>query len=136
MQLIDADDENTWPDALLRGLEADRGAIDAFQRERACIDRAAEEDVMLRIYRPTNPNQNAWDAALALAARAVASHHLLGFHATRLVESEIKEIRQQGLQPLSVELLCRRVGALTTAGAIADQQAHRLLGYNQAAEGN
>jgi hypothetical protein len=136
MQLIDADDENTWPKALLRGLEADREAIATFQRERARIDRAAEEDVMLRVCRPANPNQNAWDAALALGEHATASGHLLGFHATRLVEHEIEEIRQQGLQLLSVELLCRRVEALTTAGAITDQQARRLLGYNQAAEDN
>src|SRR6266545_1187129 len=136
MKLIDADDENSWPAALLQGLEAHRETIAAFQRERARIDQAAQEDVTLRIYRHPNQHQNAWDAALALAARTVATCHLLGFHATRLVESDIEEIGQRGLQLLSVELLRRRVEARKTDGTITDRQAARLLEHNQAAEDN
>src|SRR5260370_32302832 len=105
MQPIDADDENTWPEALLRGLEADRQGIASFQRERARIDRAGYEDLTLRIDRPANRYQNSWDAALLLAERSVASHHLRGLHATRILEPEVREITQCGLQLLSVELL-------------------------------
>src|SRR6266487_132338 len=136
MQLIDADHENSWPEALQQGLEAGREAIAAFQRERARIDQLAQEDVTFRINRPPNQHQNAWDAVVALAERTVATRHLLGFHATRLVENEIEEIGQRGLQLLSVELLHRRVETLKAAGAITDRQAARLLERNQAAEDN
>jgi hypothetical protein len=60
MQPIEADFENTWPEALLQGLETDQDALAAFQLERARIDRAAHDDVMLRIHRPLNPHQAAW----------------------------------------------------------------------------
>jgi len=136
MQPIDADDENTWPEALLRGLEADREAIVAFQRERARIDRAAEEDLMLRGHRPTNPNQNAWDAALALGEHATTSGHLLGFHATRLMEHELEEIGRSGLQPLSLDLLTRRLAGAQRVGKLTPEQAVRLLEHHQAADDN
>lgn len=136
MQIIDADDESTWLDTWLLRLEADREIITAYQRERARIDAAAEENVTLRIDRPVNEHQIGWDAALAVARRTAASHRLLGFHATRLVENEIREIKEQGLQVLSPELLRRRLEALQRDGAITDRQACRLLGYNQAADDN
>ena len=62
------------------GLESRRDALTAFQLERARIDRAACDDLMLREYRPANPNQAAWDAALALAEHTTASGHLLRDH--------------------------------------------------------
>src|SRR5262245_44554645 len=136
MQPIEADDESTWPEALLRALEADRETIAAFERERARIDRAAEEDVMLRIDRPANPYQNAWDTALALAEGTTASGHLLGFHATRLMEHEIEEIKRSGLQPLSVDLLKRRLAAVQHLGKLTPEQTGRLLGSHQAADDN
>lgn len=135
-QPIDADDESTWPDALLRHLEANRKAIAAFHRERARIDRAAEDDVTLRIDRPVNVHQAAWDEALALAERTVAPRHLLGLHATRLMEHEVEEIGRRVLQPLSVELLKRRLAAAQKAGALTAEQVARLLGNHQAADDN
>jgi hypothetical protein len=136
MQPIDADDENTWPEALLQGLEAHREAIAAFQRERARVDRAAWDDVMLRECRPANPHQAAWDAALALAEHVTASGYLLGFHATRLMEHEVEEIMRSGLQLLSVDLLKRRLAAAQHAGNLTGQQVARLLRRHQAAEDN
>jgi hypothetical protein len=37
VQLIDANSESTWPEALLRGLDAHRQALADFQVERARI---------------------------------------------------------------------------------------------------
>jgi hypothetical protein len=136
MQLVDADRESTWPDSFLQWLEANRDAIDAFQRERARIDRGAWDDVMLRINRPENPDQDAWDAALLLAGDTVASAHLLGFHATRLMEHEITEIRRNGLEPLSVDLLTRRLVAARQMGAVTAKQVARFLRDHQAADDN
>jgi hypothetical protein len=131
--LIDADSEDTWPEALLQGLEAGRRSIAAYHLVRARLDRKAELDVIVRNYRPINEYQAEWDAALALAERATASQQLLGFHASRLTEDEGKEIEQCGLRPLSVELLERRLAALLKACALGPEQAARLLESHQAA---
>jgi hypothetical protein len=66
VQLIDADSESTWPETLLRCLDAHRQALADFQVERARIDRAADKDETLREDRPSNPHQAAWDAVLEL----------------------------------------------------------------------
>jgi hypothetical protein len=91
---------------------------------------------LLREYRPPNSYEPAWDAALALAEETTASLHLLGFHATRLMEHEVKEIERSGLEPLSVELLERRLLAAQSAGALTPEQAARLLARHQAADEN
>jgi hypothetical protein len=136
MQLIDADCESTWPKALLRGLDARRQALADFQAERARIDRAAEDDVHLRIERPSNPNQAAWDGALALAKCTTASSYLLGFHATRLLNYEIEDIRQRGLEVLSADLLRRRLLRAQGVGALTGGQVALLLARHQAADDN
>jgi hypothetical protein len=133
---IDADCESTWPKALLRGLDAHRQGLADFQIERARIDRAELDDVALRIDRPSNPHQAAWDAALVLAERTIASGHLLGFHATRLMDHEVEDIRRRGLEPLSVELLERRLLAAESVGALTPEQAAPLLARHQAADDN
>jgi hypothetical protein len=61
MGIVEADIEATWPTPLREALGAKAREIAAFQRERARIDRAAEEDVVLRVQRPRNPHQAAWD---------------------------------------------------------------------------
>jgi hypothetical protein len=131
--LIDADCESTWPQALLQGLDAGRQALVDFQIERARIDRAAQLDDMLRT---SNPHRGAWDAALALAEHSIASGYLLGFHATRLMDHEVREIKTSGLEPLSVELLRRRLVAAQGMGALTAKQTARLLACHQAAEDN
>src|SRR5271166_4115816 len=128
---IEADFEDTWPEALLKGLEAGRRSIAAYHLVRTRLDRKAELDVTLRNYRPINEYQAEWDAALALGQRTTASHRLLGFHATRLTEDEGREIEQCGLRPLSIELLERRLAALRKACALGAEQAARLLGRHQ-----
>ena len=129
MQLIEADCEGTWPKALLRGLDAHRQELADFQVERARTDRPAW-------LTPSNPHQAAWDAVLALAERTTASGHLLGFHATRLMDHEVQTIRQGGLEPLSVELLERRLLVAQSVGALTPEQAARLLARHKAAEDN
>ncbi len=121
---------------MLRGLDAHRQALADFQIKRARIDRAADDDVILRINRPSNPDQAAWDAALALAKHTTASGHLLGFHATRLMDHEVEEIRRCGLELLSVDLLQRRLVAAQSLGALRAEQTARLLARHQAADDN
>jgi hypothetical protein len=136
MHAIDADCESTWPEALLQGLTADQDALAAFQNERERIDRLAEDDPTLRWCRPSNPHQTAWDSALALARRTTVSSNLLGRHATRLMEHEVEQIKQSGLELLSVELLQRRLAAAQNVGALTAQQVTRLRGRHQAGDDN
>jgi CRP-like cAMP-binding protein len=61
---------------------------------------------------------------------------LLGFHATRLLAQEIEEIKQCGLEPLSIELLQRRLAAAQTFGALTADEAARLSARHRAIDHN
>ena len=136
MQLIDADDEGTWPGVLLRNLEANRDAVASFQLERQRLDRLACDDLTIRDCRPENPYQQEWDKMLALAKQATASSHLVGFHATRLMDHEVEEIKRRGLQIGSEELLQRRLVGAQNAGKLTNEDVTRLFACHQAADSN
>lgn len=134
--LIETDNQETWPEALLGILGRHKDAIHSYQKERRAIDRAAEDDVMLRIHRPVNPYDLQWHHALEVAENAVRGNHLLGYHATRLTEGETQDIRASGLAVLNVDLLNRRLAALHDAGALSAELFAALGAKHQAADDN
>lgn len=136
MPFIDADDQGTWPQTLRDILNRHEKSIRAYHAERAAIDRAAEDDVMLRINRPGNPYAPPWHHALEIANDAVHGKFLLGFHATRLTEREAQDIRVSGLQILSVDLLNRRLAALRDSGEFDQDVFEALSTGHQAADDN
>lgn len=134
--LIDADDEATWPAPLRDILARHENSIRSYQKERAAIDRAAEDDVMLRIHRPVNPYSPSWHHALEVANDAVRGHFLRGYHATRLTDTEVTSIQSSGLEVLSVDLLNRRLGVLRESGHIEADIFKSLSARHQAGDDN
>ena len=106
-------------ESLLRDLEVVRDALASFQLERQRLDHQPE-----------------WDKALALAKQAIAFSHLLGFHATRLMDHEIEEIKRSGLELGSAGLLQRRLAAAQNAGKLTPEQVKHLFACHQAADSN
>lgn len=133
---IFVDDEASWPQSTLRNLAALEGGIRAYHRERRRIDAAAEKKVELRINRPRNSNQAAWNEALRVSEEGLQGSAIVGFHATRLTLEEIASVSGRGLVPLSTVLLTDRVAALLATGGIAANQAEMLLAHHQARDSN
>jgi hypothetical protein len=136
MGIVDADIETTWPTPLLEALSARASEIAAFQRERARVDHAAEEDVALRVQRPHNPHQGTWDSILGMASQSLGGCRVLGFHATRLTPEEIVDIKQGGMEVLTDDLLSHRLSAAQTSGAMRQSMAEILRGANMANHSN
>lgn len=134
--IIEADREETWPQQMLAELAANADQIAAYHLERARIDRAAEGDVMLRVDRPPNNNEPIWRDILQMSERAIAKQRLLGFHATRLADSERVDIISNGLRVLSPELFERRMSAVEKAGLISRELGARLRVRNQVRDDN
>jgi hypothetical protein len=136
MEPIEADAETTWPQQLRAALSALASGIAAYQSERARIDRAAENDVVLRIDRPGNPHQHVWDSVLATAEQAIAGRRLVGFHAARLMANEIADIKANGLKVLSEDFLNRRLSKLEESGSMPTPVITALRTSNLAAQTN
>jgi len=136
MTPIDADSEETWPEEIRAALSGRQVQIQSFQAERARIDRAAQEDVMLRIHRPANQYQQAWDEVLEISEKATAGKRLVGFHCTRITETERADVEANGLCKLTSALFERRLQCVLSEGHISDDVAAALRFRNQVDEPN
>jgi len=132
---IALDDEATWPNELLRLLEAETQALRAYEGERTRIDRLREHNVIER-YRPSpNPQRARREQTLAAVNSLLLEAALVGYHCTRLDEYEIASILRHGLQPLSRELVINRIRRQESAGALSADVVERLLMNHRARDG-
>jgi len=128
--ILDAID--TWPRHLLRELEAFRPTIGRYLEVERSIDQRAEQDVMLRINRPQNPYRDAWTESVDITNLNLRESRILGFHATRLLPEESLSILRDGLEPLSQDLLERRLALVQKMGLISNETRINLLANSQA----
>jgi hypothetical protein len=136
METIEADAESTWPRELRDVLSKNEQEISTYQAKRVQLDRAAQADVGLRINRPANPSQRAWDSVLEIADEVVSGKTLMGFHATRLTKLEQSDVQKRGLRVLSDALLSERLEASQAAGELSDRVVASLRARHQASEDN
>ena len=102
-----------------------------YVREENRIDELAETDVLLRIDRPTNPREEYWHNSLNEIREIVKGCNIAGFHCTRLVETEIGEIRKNGLQPLSYDFSLKRIKNIQRLGLMDPITANALIENNK-----
>jgi hypothetical protein len=133
---IDAEDESTWPPELIARMEGAQPALCDYEVERRRIDRLAETNVSFRINPPSNPHENARTSVLDAANALLRDRSLVAFHCTRLTSDEVASIQQNGFDPLSVDLVTRRVSARVAAGDLTEELGKHLLEKTRARESN
>lgn len=135
-----ADDETTWPAALVDLLAASFEELKAFHKFERDVDRrSANGDVMLRINPPPNPSRPTRERVLDEANAIIADASVVGYHCTRLVDHEVSAILAKGMRPLSVELMDEKIAAVVAAGLVtsdvgsllARESVARRGGYGQ-----
>jgi hypothetical protein len=114
--IVDPDDRRTWP-----------RAVTEWVTERADRLRGTAEDALgLRL-----PLEEENDFRALFAGTKVRA-----YHATRLLECEVAMIREQGLRPLTAELVEERIACAFAAGAISDVYRDRLYKSHVFARGS
>ena len=79
-----------------------------FINEAKRIDRLLEENWQLRLQPPSNGYEMDWQSCINEIGPLLVTQ-LIGFHCTRLAPFEIEDIHQNGLVPLSSELIQRKL---------------------------
>ena len=128
---IEIEDIATWPRSLREIAMASRELLAAYQREIKRIDRLCEDDIPLRVNPPANPHAAAYSAIIAKLDAVLVNCSIVGYHCTRLTRHEILEIRQNGLQILSSELLEDRLTNAYRQGLLTPQQYEYLRTHPQ-----
>lgn len=133
-KIVRADDIRSWPKNLIELLEKNFEQLKGFHDQRRQIDREGVRHVTARMEPRLNKFQQSMDNTLCEATKLVLPHKIVGFHCTRLTPTEVRDIRTNGLSPLSQELVESRVCAAQRDGLIDRCLANKIIGRNQSEE--
>lgn len=115
---LELEDVASWPEQLRDFVEARRGQLVAYQRERQRIDRLGWTDVRVRLDPPPNEHRPAYEEAVAHVEALLRGHRLVGYHCTRLTPDEMARIRTGGLRALSPNLIQQRLKSRVAVGEL------------------
>jgi len=119
--VVDIDSEDTWPEAAVCLLRQAAPVLDEFEA-------AERRDVHIR-----DGNSNCrWQRldVISKLNQIFADCWLVGYHCTRMTVSEIDALSTVGMQPLSLELVHRRIAQAIDRGDICPSLGKVLLDKN------
>lgn len=116
--LLNLDNPAEWPDALKSTLEDVRPLM-----------RAWELDL-------PSKSAGAFDFAMAALGSALLPYSIRGWHCTRLTDDEVEEVEAGGLEPLSAELIERRILVQVRRGTVPAIVGERLSAGHQGSKPN
>ena len=97
-----------------------------------------EHDTFLRAWETEPPpgSHRQFDEIIIALHSILRNYWLVGWHCTRLTDSEIEGIRDKGMQPPNADILRQRIDDLERTGTVGHGVAERLRQENQAHEDN
>lgn len=116
--LLDLDRPRSWPVELLGYLHERHDLFLGWETRQGQVSAYAFDDAIYGLRDVLQP------------------YHMLGWHCTRLTDTEADEILRNGMQLPNAELLARRIDALVKTGQITSDIGRRLKSENQADAGN
>nr|AQQ75020.1 hypothetical protein [uncultured bacterium] len=123
------DDVNTWPSSVVDIIESNKKACQDYLNAKEGIDTGAAKNI-------SNPYNKQWCGILSKLGIAINDLHVIGFHCTRLTDEEIENIRSGGLEPLTPELIERRLSLLRQQNSITKADYTFLLNNNRSNDDN
>ena len=135
MNVLDLDDESTWPVELQSFLRERLDMLRAYeQHERDVIDRKLAGDRTMSYAHPPTRTTRHVSMCFWRQTRGLMELSLLGYHCTRLHDDEIESIYGGGLRPLSAELARDRVQRRVEAKDLSTEVVQRVLAKSRTKE--
>lgn len=125
---IEIDDQSSWPGPFLILARENIEMITGYRREEQRIDQMLREDVLARVNTPRNKFEKEYRDVVDQLDNMLTPHRLVGYHCTRLTRTEIEEIAEVGLHPLSPELILRRVSRIIEREELLDSASVERIG--------
>ncbi len=124
----------SWPSSVLNILDNNRKIIKKYLDKEKRVELLSRENVEIRCFPPCNPYKQQYSKVEKKITDILMAQSFIGFHATRLTQKEISNIILDGLQPLSIELLKRKVDILVQDNQISAYDAELIIKNNEAQE--
>lgn len=132
-RVIDPDDETTWPDELVSFINTNISSIIDYEEHQARLNSLSTLQY-LRLGQPKNPFREDRDRVIASIDADLREFHIIGYHATRVTESEAADLAGGLLEVLSMDLVKRRVDRACGEGLFSSEQGAELIRSSQAAD--
>jgi hypothetical protein len=116
---VEIEDQTSWPPDFLDAVLRNRELVLSYQRECLSIDRRAQDDVLLRIHRPTNRHEHDYRRLVEDLETSLTRHRIVGYHCTRLTPGEIAGIKSDGMRLLTSDLVSKRLTQCCADGHLA-----------------
>ncbi|MDP2173249.1 MAG: hypothetical protein Q8J62_05700 [Candidatus Cloacimonadaceae bacterium] len=124
----------TWPESIIALLEKNREIVKSYIDEENRVELLSREDVEIRCFPPLNPHKWQFRKIDQQIHNILKAHSFVGFHATRLTQTEISNIIRDGLQPLTCELVITKIDILIQNNHINARDAELIIHNNSAQE--
>jgi len=118
---------DSWPKDVLELVKTNESSLKGFFEEEHRIDRLARKDISIRYNRPQNIHHEKWDDTINRIEEILKNYSIVGIHSTKLLDTEIKDIQQNGLRPLSKEFANQRVEFVYRKGLISEELREELI---------
>lgn len=118
---------DSWPDEIVRQIKSNESSLKGFLVEEHRIDKLAREDMSVRYNRPQNIHKDKWTDTIDKIEEILKDYSIVGIHSTKLLETEINDIQQNGLKPLSKEFANQRVEMIYEKGLISTELKNELI---------
>ena len=125
------DQMETWPDSIKKYLTVNEEKLKAYVLQEQSLDKQAEANAILRYHRPKNNYQISWNSAIEMIKQQIEGYSIIGFHCTRLTESEILDIKINGLHPLDPSFTEYRIINLLKQNLISSFTANAIRTLNE-----
>jgi len=117
-------------------LTSEENGVRLYLQEEQRLDYLAQSDVSLRVHRPVNPHDLVWGRTVERVRHLVCTRGVVSFHCTRLTQTEMDDVRANGLRPLSPSFTRRRIERLAQQNLISPRAAQALKKHNEASASN
>ena len=120
---VEIEDIQSWPEEFRDEAFKHKTLLISYHQEYRRISRLGEEVLIARVYPPLNEFEEEYRALADRLETILSERRIVGYHCTRLTASEIKAIKNRGLNILSKELVQQRLDNALIDGLLTEEEA-------------
>jgi len=135
VDVIDPDEEAAWPSGVISLLIDNEEVIRAYEEQEQKLD-LLSSSLWLAAGSPRNSFRGKREALISRIHDMISDSSIVGYHATRLTESERSALEGSSLDVLSIDLVSRRLSQAVADGYLSPEMASTLGSTSRASDGN
>lgn len=128
------DQINSWPKTVLELIENHEQSLKGYLQEEKRIEKIGRTDLKIRYNRPQNPFGVEWVEVADKVDEILQEYKIVGFHCTKLMDYEIKDVIKNGLIPLDKDFANTRINILFDKGFISKELRNKIISKAELSE--